>query len=190
MSTLTERMQKIPSKMRGRNISIRILSRRSRAANSVFRGRNCSNFQHIRDFIYLSIFLYVLTPEGDIRRVPGNQVLGVSCFFFVSFCAMLVVLVVSERRASACLIMLSAKQGSHWYHFNAFGMATPGIEPTTSRSRSGRSTICAIGTGCPRYLQETLIFQMLKGSSLLSEEWELAEIQIHPSFGCPRYLQE
>ena len=69
---------------------------------------------------YLSIFLYVLTPEGDIRRVRGNQVLGVSFVvfvFFVSFCAMLVVLVVSERRASACLIMLSAKQGSHWYHF-------------------------------------------------------------------------
>ena len=59
----------------------------------------------------LSIFLYVLTPEGDFRRVPGNQVLGVSVFFFVSFCAMLLVLVVSERRASACLIMLSAKQG-------------------------------------------------------------------------------
>ena len=30
---------------------------------------------------------------------------------------MLVVLVVSERRASACLIMLSAKQGSDWYPF-------------------------------------------------------------------------
>ena len=30
----------------------------------------------------LSIFLYVLTPEGDIRRVLGNQVLGAS---FVSF---------------------------------------------------------------------------------------------------------
>ena len=30
--------------------------------------------------------------------------------------------------------------------FNAFGMARPGIEPTTSRSRSGRSTIGAIGT--------------------------------------------
>ena len=60
---------------------------------------------------------------------------------------MLVVLVVSERRASACLIMLSAKQGSHWYHFDAFGMARPGIEPTTSRFRSGRSTICAIGAG-------------------------------------------
>ena len=26
--------------------------------------------------IYLFIFLYVLTPEGDIRRVPGNHVLG------------------------------------------------------------------------------------------------------------------
>ena len=32
--------------------------------------------------IYLSIFLYVLTPEVDIRRVPVNQVLGVSLFFF------------------------------------------------------------------------------------------------------------
>ena len=31
--------------------------------------------------------------------------------------------------------------------FNAIGMARPGIEPTTSRSRSGRSTIYAIGTG-------------------------------------------
>ena len=53
---------------------------------------------------YLSIFLYVLTPEGDIRRVPVNEVLGVSFFFFVFvffYCAMLVVLVVSER--SQCL---------------------------------------------------------------------------------------
>ena len=47
---------------------------------------------------------------------------------------------VRRREASACLIMLSTKQGSHWYHFNAFGMARPGIEPTTSRSRSGCST--------------------------------------------------
>ena len=30
---------------------------------------------------YLSIFLYVLIPKGDIRRVPVNQVLGV--IFFV-----------------------------------------------------------------------------------------------------------
>ena len=35
--------------------------------------------------IYLSIFLYVLTPKGDIRRVPVNQVLGVSFFFFFFF---------------------------------------------------------------------------------------------------------
>ena len=59
--------------------------------------------------VYLSIFLYVLIPEGDIRRVPRNQVLW-GFFLFVSFCAMLVV---SERRASACLILLNAKQGSH-----------------------------------------------------------------------------
>ena len=61
-----------------------------------------------------------LNPRRGHRRVPGNQVLGVSffyVFFFLSFCAILVVLEVSERRASACLVMLSAKQGSHWYHF-------------------------------------------------------------------------
>ena len=59
--------------------------------------------ENIGNTIYLSIFLYVLTPEGDIRRVPVNQVLGVVFFFFFFFffCAMLVVLVVSER--SQCL---------------------------------------------------------------------------------------
>ena len=71
-------------------------------------------------------------------------------------------LVVSERRVSACLIMLSAKQGSHWYHFNAFGMARPGFEPTTSRSRSGRSTICAIGTG------DLYIYLIIEIKSLLN----------------------
>ena len=36
--------------------------------------------------IYLSIFLYVLTPEGDIRRVSVNKVLGVrGLVFFFSF---------------------------------------------------------------------------------------------------------
>ena len=39
---------------------------------------------------------------------------------------MFVVLEVSERRASACLIMLSAKQCSHWYHFNIFGLVWRG----------------------------------------------------------------
>ena len=43
-------------------------------------------------------------------------------------------LVVSERRATGTI-------------FNAFGMARPGFEPTTSLSQSGRSTICAIGPG-------------------------------------------
>ena len=36
--------------------------------------------------------------------------------------------------------ILSAKQGSIWYHFyNVFGMTRSGIEPTTSRSRGERS---------------------------------------------------
>ena len=35
------------------------------------------------DPCYLSIYLSIrLNPEGDIRRVPVNQVLGVSSFFF------------------------------------------------------------------------------------------------------------
>ena len=38
---------------------------------------------------------------------------------------------VRRREASVCLIMLSTKQASHWYHYNAFGMARPSIEPTT-----------------------------------------------------------
>ena len=33
--------------------------------------------------IYLFIVLYVLTPEGDIRRVPGNHVLGVRRAFLI-----------------------------------------------------------------------------------------------------------
>ena len=56
---------------------------------------------HKKITVYLSIFLYVLTAKGDIRRVPVNQVLGVSfflfvcccffvcCFFFVLFCFVL-----------------------------------------------------------------------------------------------------
>ena len=44
-----------------------------------------SQFTSIYLSIYLSIFLYVLTPEGDIRRVPVNQVLGVSVFFLFFF---------------------------------------------------------------------------------------------------------
>ena len=97
---------------------------------------------------YLSSYIYLpisLNPRRGHETGSGESSAGVffPFFFFFSFCAMLVVLVVSERRASAYLIMLSAKQGTI---FNAFGMARPGIEPTTSRSRSRRSTICTIGT--------------------------------------------
>ena len=100
---------------------------------------------------YQSIYLPIRlnSTEGTYQKGSWESSAGVSVvcflllFFFLFTCsyfAMLVVLVMNERRASACLIMLSAKQGSHWYHFNAFGMTRPGIQPTTSRSRSGRST--------------------------------------------------
>ena len=46
----------------------------------------------------------------------GGPSAGVRFFFFLLIVQCLL-LVLSERRASACLIMLSAKQGSHWYHF-------------------------------------------------------------------------
>ena len=59
---------------------------------------------------YLSSFLYILTPEGDIGRVPVNQVLGVSLIFFFFLCAMLVVLVVSER--SQCLPYSAERQAT------------------------------------------------------------------------------
>ena len=52
-----------------------------------------------------------------LAKISGERLQDHWSSGFVCFCAMLVVLVVSERRASACLIMLRAKQGSHWYHF-------------------------------------------------------------------------
>ena len=58
----------------------------------------------------LSIHLPIrLNPRKGHRRVPGNQVLGLSVFFVSFLCNVSNLLVVSERRASACLIMLSAK---------------------------------------------------------------------------------
>ena len=71
-------------------------------------------------------------------------------YFLVSYCAMLLVLVANERRASACLIMLSAKQGSQWYHFKAFGtyifMALLSIEPTTTNPKADALPLELLGT--------------------------------------------
>ena len=51
-------------------------------------------------------------------------------------------------------------QGSHWYHFYClFGMTRSEIEPTSSRSRSGRSNHYAIGIGiCVYSSMETSAF--------------------------------
>ena len=40
-----------------------------------------------------------------------------TCFYFCSVARLVVRYFVRRREASACLIMLSTKQGSHWYHF-------------------------------------------------------------------------
>ena len=37
--------------------------------------------------------------------------------FFCKCCNVSCAIFVRRRKASACLIMLSTKQGSHWYHF-------------------------------------------------------------------------
>ena len=58
------------------------------------------------------------------------------CCDFIISCAIFV----WRGEASACLIMVSTKQGSYWYHFNPFGMARPGFGPTILRDRSGCCT--------------------------------------------------
>ena len=61
---------------------------------------------------------------------------------FCKCCNVSCAIFVRRREASACLIMLSTKPSkvATGAIFNAFGMARPGFEPTTSRSRSGCST--------------------------------------------------
>ena len=77
-----------------------------------------------------------VNADIDYYRTFFRLLLFCECCIVTCSC----VIFVRRREASACLIILSAKQGSHWYHFNAVGMARPGFEPTTSRSRSGCST--------------------------------------------------
>ena len=56
----------------------------------------------------------------------------VSIFFFFFFFER----GVRGERSQTCTYMLSATQGTIWYHFyNVFGMTRSEIEPTTSRSR-------------------------------------------------------
>ena len=52
---------------------------------------------------------------------------------------MLVVRQLLGEETNTCVIMLSTKKGSNCLHINAFGMAQPEFEPTTSRSFSGCS---------------------------------------------------
>ena len=60
--------------------------------------------------------------------------------YFCKCCEVGCAMCVWRRKASACLKMLSTIQVATGTIFNAFGMARPRFEPTTSRSRSGCST--------------------------------------------------
>ena len=61
-----------------------------------------------------------------------------SDFFFVSVAMLVVRYLLGEECTSKCLSYNAEHQAR--YHFNAFGIAWPGFEPTTSRSRSRCST--------------------------------------------------
>ena len=69
--------------------------------------------------IYLSSYTCMSQPPRGHQKDTREPSVGDSLFFIllVFYCTISVVLVVSMRRASACLIILSARQGSHWYHF-------------------------------------------------------------------------
>ena len=87
-------------------------------------------FQHLFKLIYLrSIAKQVIPTYINHSRplIPD----GIHLFFERGL---------RGERSQTCPYMLSAKQGSIWYHFyKVFGMTRSGIEPTTSRSRGERS---------------------------------------------------
>ena len=104
----------------------------------------------------MSIFLPIrLNPRRGHQTGSGEPSAGVIFFFIIiSCCAMLVVLVVSERRASACLIMLSAKQGSHWYHFYRLWYGAAGIR---THDLPGAPEADALPFALPGYILNTSI---------------------------------
>ena len=56
-------------------------------------------------------------PYGPPVNTDNHYYRTFSDFFIFASVARLVVRYFDRREASACLIMLSTKQGSHWYHF-------------------------------------------------------------------------
>ena len=48
-------------------------------------------------------------------------------FIFVSVAMLVVRYLLGEEMSSACLIILSTKQGSHWYHFKRLWYGAAGI---------------------------------------------------------------
>ena len=79
-------------------------------------------------------------PYGPPVNTDIDYYLIFSDFFILNckYCNVSLAIFVRRSEASACLIILSTKQGNHWYHFfNAFGMARPEFEPTTPDPEAG-----------------------------------------------------
>ena len=68
------------------------------------------------------------------------------------------------------LLMLSVWQGNNTYHFNAFGMARPGFEPTIFRLRGGRSYHYATAAVSSLYIYGTSPIKWIKTVAIESIE--------------------
>ena len=72
------------------------------------------------------IIIISITKEDNVFSMTANLPYGhpmkidndyYQTFLRTFLCGVSGVLFVRRKEASACLIMLSTKQGSHWYHF-------------------------------------------------------------------------
>ena len=82
-----------------------------------------------------------------------------------------------RREASACLIMLSAIQDSHWCHFNVFGNTRPRIEPTIFPSEADTLTLSLSGPVNFHTLSESVRAQ--KNAMGVLWTWAESLCQIH-----------
>ena len=81
-----------------------------------------------RSFLYHIFFqvLYVLCLIRPRYQVSVYRTIG-PLVYVCKCCNVSCAIFVRRREASACLIMLSTKQGSHWYHFLRLWYGAAGI---------------------------------------------------------------
>ena len=123
-------------------------------------GDNCRKFRdgptklQISQLLSILIIIIIISIFKEdnvfcmIARLPYGPPVNTNIDYYWTFfrlllfceCCIVSCAIFVKRKVSACLIILSTKQCSHWYHFNVFGMVRPGFKQTTIRSRSGCST--------------------------------------------------